>query len=185
MKLCRAHIDAKVPEAALSACNAALAVDSVSAEALLLRGEAKGLGEDYEGMLLDYKQAKEYRSYDRSIDEKIQQATRLLEQSKRKNYYTILGIKRDATKSEIKKVYRKLALIWHPDKVDEDKKAAAEIKFRDIAEAYTILTDDELRQKYDNGEDVSGQAQQQQQQGGFPGGFRFPGGGNFHFHFRQ
>ena len=162
----------------MSACNAALAVDSVSAEALLLRGEAKGLGEDYEGMLLDYKQAKEYR-YDRSIDEKIQQATRLLEQSKRKNYYTILGIKRAATKSEIKKVYRKLALIWHPDKVDEDKKAAAEIKFRDIAEAYTILTDDELRQKYDNGEDVSGQAQQQQQQGGFPGG------GNFHFHFRQ
>ena len=49
----------------------------------------------------------------------------------------------------------------------------------------TLLTHRlQVRQRYDNGEDVSGQAQQQQQQHGFPGGFGgFPGGGNFHFKF--
>jgi len=182
LKLCSAHLKAKASEAALKACEAALAVDGSSVEALLLHGEAKGLAEDFEGMLRQYKQAKELRADDRTIDEKIAQAERLLEQSKRKNYYVILGVRRAASKSDIKRVYRKLALKWHPDKVEEDQKEAAEAKFRDIAEAYSILTDDELRGKYDNGEDVSGQAQQQQQQHGFPGGF--PGGGNFHFHFR-
>eukprot|EP00656_Telonema_subtile_P023133 TRINITY_DN2445_c0_g2_i4.p1 TRINITY_DN2445_c0_g2~~TRINITY_DN2445_c0_g2_i4.p1 ORF type:complete len:482 (-),score=183.66 TRINITY_DN2445_c0_g2_i4:80-1525(-) len=182
VKLCRAQVKAKQGEAALEACGAALQVDAASVDALLLRGEGKALLEDFQGSLNDYKQAKEHRADDRAIDEKIQQAQRLLEQSKRKNYYKILGIKRSASKADIKKVYRKLALKFHPDKVKEEDKAMAEHKFRDIAEAYGVLNDDELRPKYDNGEDVSGQAQQQQQQHhGFPGGF---GGGNFHFHFR-
>lgn len=181
VKLCTAHVKGKLADAAVNACNAALVVDESSVDALLLRGEAKGLMDDFNGMLNDYKTAKQHRANDRAIDDKIQQAQRLLEQSKRKNYYKILGVKRAASKSEIKRVYRKLALQWHPDKVEEDQKAIAETKFRDVAEAYSILTDDELRGKYDNGEDVSGQAQQQQQ-GGFPGGF--PGGANFHFHFR-
>ena len=67
---------------------------------------------------------------------------------------------------------------------DEEKKKAEEV-FRDIAEGYAVLHDKELRAKYDRGEDVSGQAQQQQQHG-FPGGFPggFGGGQQFHFHFR-
>lgn len=150
----------------------------------LLRGDAKALQEDFEGSLNDYKQAKQHRSDDRSIDEKIQKGQRVLEQSKRKNYYKILGVKRSATKPQIKRAYRKLALKYHPDKVKESEKEKSEKIFRDVAEAYTVLFDDEVRQRYDNGEDVSGQAQQQQQQHGFPGGFGgFPGGGNFHFKF--
>merc|ERR1712185_706320 len=115
----------------------------------------------------------------------------VLEQSKRKNYYKILGVKRSATDREIKKEYRKLALKYHPDKVKEEEKKKAELIFRDIGEAYSVLSNEELRGKYDRGEDVSGQAQQNQ--GGFPGGFHFPGGfpggggggggQQFHFHF--
>jgi DnaJ family protein C protein 3 len=185
IKLSKSHIGAKNGADAITACNAALQVDGQSVDALLLRGDAKALQEDFEGSLNDYKKAKELRADDRSIDEKIQKGQRVLEQSKRKNYYKILGVKRSATKSQIKRSYRKLALKYHPDKVEESEKEKSEKIFRDVAEAYGVLSDDEVRQKYDNGEDVSGQAQQQQQGHGFPGGFGFPGGGNFHFHFRQ
>ena len=77
-----------------------------------------------------------------------------LKQSKEKNYYKILGVSRTATSKEIKSAYRKLALQWHPDKVKEDQKEEAEKKFQDIGEAYEVLSDEELRAKYDRGEDV-------------------------------
>merc|ERR1712224_354473 len=55
---------------------------------------------------------------------------------------------------EIKKAYRKLAQKWHPDNFqDEDEKKKAEKKFMDIAAAKEVLTDEEMRQKYDHGED--------------------------------
>ena len=57
-----------------------------------------------------------------------------------KDYYEILGIKRDATENEIKKAYRKLALKWHPDK-NQDNKSEAELKFKEISEAYNVLSE--------------------------------------------
>lgn len=56
-------------------------------------------------------------------------------------YYEVLGVKRGATDSEIKQGYRKMALKWHPDKADAKTKTLAESKFRDIAEAYAVLSD--------------------------------------------
>ncbi len=64
-----------------------------------------------------------------------------------KDYYKILGVKPDASLDEIKKAYRRLALQYHPDKNQGDKKA--EEKFKDIAEAYDVLSDPEKRKKYD------------------------------------
>jgi curved DNA-binding protein len=64
-----------------------------------------------------------------------------------KDYYEILGVPRTATADEIKKAFRKLARIHHPD-VAKDKKAG-EIKFKEINEAYEVLSDPEKRQKYD------------------------------------
>jgi len=64
----------------------------------------------------------------------------------KKDYYDILGINRDASKQEIKKAYRKLALKYHPDK-NPDKEA--EEKFKEISEAYAVLYDDKKRQMYD------------------------------------
>jgi len=64
----------------------------------------------------------------------------------KKDYYDILGISKDASKEEIKKAYRKLALKYHPDK-NPDK--SAEEKFKEISEAYAVLHDDEKRRYYD------------------------------------
>jgi molecular chaperone DnaJ len=64
-----------------------------------------------------------------------------------KDYYNILGVSKDANESEIKKSYRKLALKYHPDKNPDDKNT--EDKFKEIAEAYSVLSDSEKRSNYD------------------------------------
>eukprot|EP00090_Calanus_glacialis_P009114 TRINITY_DN17468_c0_g1_i1.p1 TRINITY_DN17468_c0_g1~~TRINITY_DN17468_c0_g1_i1.p1 ORF type:complete len:448 (-),score=126.73 TRINITY_DN17468_c0_g1_i1:50-1393(-) len=63
-----------------------------------------------------------------------------------KNYYEVLGVKKEASEEDIKKAYRKLALQLHPDK---NKKADAEEKFKELAEAYEVLSDTQKRDAYD------------------------------------
>ncbi len=63
------------------------------------------------------------------------------------DYYKLLGVEKQATASEIKKAYRKLAMKYHPDHSKGDK--AAEDKFKQISEAYAVLSDKEKRQQYD------------------------------------
>jgi molecular chaperone DnaJ len=63
-----------------------------------------------------------------------------------KDYYQILGVDRNTSKEDIKKAYRRLAKEWHPD-VNPDPKA--EEKFKEINEAYYVLSDEEKRQQYD------------------------------------
>ena len=121
------------------------------------------------------------------LHDKLNEAEVAQKRSKEKDYYKILGVKRDATEKEIKKAYRKLALQWHPDKHKEDKEIAEE-KFKEIAEAYEVLSNEESRAKYDRGEDTSEEANHARANpfqgfnfafpGGFPGGFHFEGGGN-------
>jgi molecular chaperone DnaJ len=65
----------------------------------------------------------------------------------KRDYYEVLGIKRDAAPDEIKKAYRQLALKNHPDKNPGD--AAAEKRFKEAAEAYEVLSDQAKRQRYD------------------------------------
>jgi curved DNA-binding protein len=64
-----------------------------------------------------------------------------------KDYYQILGVSKTASPQEIKKAYRKLALQYHPDRNKDDK--AAEGKFKEISEAYAVLSDPEKRKQYD------------------------------------
>lgn len=64
-----------------------------------------------------------------------------------KDFYTILGVKKDASTEDIKKAYRKLALQYHPDRNPNDKKAEA--KFKEAAEAYDVLSNEQKRQQYD------------------------------------
>lgn len=64
-----------------------------------------------------------------------------------KDYYNILGVSKSASADEIKKSYRKLAMKYHPDRNKDDKKAEA--KFKDISEAYAVLSDAEKRKQYD------------------------------------
>jgi DnaJ-class molecular chaperone len=92
----------------------------------------------------------------------------------KKDYYEILGVKKGATDKELKTAYRKLALQWHPDK---NKTPEADKKFKEINEAYEVLSNPQKRQAYDQfghagvnngspgGNPFSG--------GGFPGGFSY------------
>ncbi|MEJ5251356.1 MAG: DnaJ domain-containing protein [Chthonomonadetes bacterium] len=88
---------------------------------------------------------------------------------KYKDYYAILGVPRNATEKEIKQAYRRLARKYHPDVNPGDK--SAEEKFKEISEAYEVLSDPEKRAKYDQyGEMWKYYSEQQQQPGGFSGG---------------
>ncbi|GIX91620.1 dnaJ homolog subfamily B member 9 [Caerostris extrusa] len=64
----------------------------------------------------------------------------------KKDYYDVLGVDKKASSKEIKKAFRKLAMQYHPDK---NKDPDAENRFREIAEAYEVLSDDQKRREYD------------------------------------
>ena len=82
-----------------------------------------------------------------------------------KDYYKALGVAKDASGADIKKAYRKLARELHPDKNPGDAKAEA--RFKEVSEAYDVLSDESRRREYDEARSLFGS-------GGFPGGF---GGG--------
>ncbi|MCU0363875.1 MAG: DnaJ domain-containing protein, partial [Bacteroidales bacterium] len=65
----------------------------------------------------------------------------------KRDYYEVLGVSKQASKEEIKKAYRKQALKYHPDKNPGDKKS--EELFKEAAEAYEVLSNDEKRARYD------------------------------------
>ncbi len=108
--------------------------------------------------------------------------------SQEEDYYKILGVSKTAAPKKIKSAYRKLALQWHPDKVEESKREEAENKFVKIAEAYSVLSDEEKREIYDkygkNGLDAFERGQDPRTAGFGGGGFGgggpgFGGGGGF------
>lgn len=66
----------------------------------------------------------------------------------KRDFYEVLGVKKGATDAEIKSAYRKMALKWHPDR-NQDKKEEAEKQFKEINEAYQVLSDPQKRKTYD------------------------------------
>jgi molecular chaperone DnaJ len=66
--------------------------------------------------------------------------------AEKRDYYEVLGVSKDSSEDAVKKAYRKLAMKYHPDR---NKEPDAEEKFKEISEAYGVLSDDEKRQKYD------------------------------------
>ena len=91
-----------------------------------------------------------------------------------KSLYQTLGVPRNASSSDIKKAYRKLALKHHPDKVPPENRAKAEHEFKEIAKAYEWLSDEKKRGMYDRYGDKG-------LEGGFQPGFDMGGGGGAHW----
>jgi molecular chaperone DnaJ len=69
--------------------------------------------------------------------------------STKRDYYEVLGVKKNASLDEIKKAYREMALRYHPDRVPHEQKKEAEEKFKEISEAYAVLSDAQKRALYD------------------------------------
>lgn len=97
--------------------------------------------------------------------------------SSTKDYYELLGVSKNASDSDIKKAYRNLAREHHPDMVKDSDKASAEKKFKEINEAYQVLSDPQKRKQYDQ----FGHAAFQQGGGAGASGFGGFGGGPFQY----
>ncbi|XP_076454267.1 dnaJ homolog subfamily C member 3-like [Babylonia areolata] len=172
---------------ALELCNQVLEMDPENIDALIDRAEAYITNEEYDKAISDYQKANEIDPDSRRVKEGLNKAQKLQKQANKKDYYKILGVKRTARKKEILKAYRKLAVKWHPDKYEGDDKQKAEKMFMDIAAAKEVLTDPEMRKRFDSGEDPLDP--EQQQGNGFGGhpffqqGFNPFGSGGFNFKF--
>ncbi|KAJ7499926.1 hypothetical protein FB451DRAFT_1206987 [Mycena latifolia] len=157
------------------------------ADALRGLGEAMLVKEEWEDAVRYLEKAFEATGRsDREFQGRLQKAQRLLKQSRAKDYYKVLGVARDADARTIKKAFRTAAKTAHPDKGGTEQKMAA------VNEAYEVLSNPELRQRFDNGEDPNDPMAQQGghpfQQGGHPFAQFFqqgtgggPGGFQFHF----
>ncbi|XP_006627502.2 dnaJ homolog subfamily C member 3b [Lepisosteus oculatus] len=177
----------QAPEA-IDICSEAHQRDPRNILILRDRAEAFILNEEYEKAVEDYQEAREMDGDNQEIREGLERAQKLLKQSRKRDYYKILGVHRNANKQEIIKAYRKLAQQWHPDNFQsEEEKKQAEKKFIDIASAKEVLTDPEMRQKFDAGEDPLDPENQQggggHGHGDWPFEFNPFRSGNFHFKF--
>jgi len=169
---------------AIKACSEALRIHSEDVNVLCDRADAYINNENYEEALHDFQRASQIDENSSRAKEGSQRVQKLLKQSKKRDYYKILGVPRNANKREITKAYRKLAMQWHPDLFQGEEKKAAEKKFIDIASAKEVLTDPEKRQKFDNGEDPL-DPEQQANQGFNPFGQGFnPFGGQNGYTFK-
>ncbi|KAK4507614.1 hypothetical protein PRZ48_001349 [Zasmidium cellare] len=161
---------------AIEDCDKAIQLDPSYTKARRTRAKALGESGDWEEAVRAYKNIQETSPEEAGIDREIRNAELELKKSKRKDYYKILNVSKDAGDNEIKKAYRKLAVVHHPDKNPDDPEA--ENRFKEIQEAHETLIDPQKRERYDSGVDLM-EPGEGFGGGGFPGGMGggFGGGG--------
>ncbi|KAL8276466.1 hypothetical protein RQP46_011116 [Phenoliferia psychrophenolica] len=170
--LCRAYQSIGKTVKAQAVCDDVLARNPEDLWALVAKSDRLIAAEEWDEAVRILNSAFESTGRsDRMILEKLQKAQRLLKQSTAKDYYKVLGVSRDADAKTIKKAYRKATLKNHPD-----KEGGSEAKMAALNEAYEVISNPELRARFDNGEDPN-----EQQQGG---GFQH-GGSPFQHFFQQ
>lgn len=147
-----------------------------------MRGDLHAKLGKYSEAIHDFTTVLQSQPNNHRMRQRIQEMQNAKKLAERKDYYKILDLPRDCTKQQVKVQFRKMALVWHPDRFTkpEDLEKANSM-FQDINEAYDVLTDPEKKARYDRGEDVDQQPQQHHHGfNPFGGGF---GGGQFHFKF--
>jgi DnaJ family protein C protein 7 len=140
------YIRLKDYQPAIADCTRALELDPSYIKARKTKAKAMGEAGDWEEATREYKAIQEANPTEPGIAKDIRNAEMELKKSKRKDYYKILGVEKDASENDIKKAYRKLAIIHHPDKNPDD--AAAADRFKDIGEAYETLSDSQYVSPY-------------------------------------
>lgn len=170
-----ARIKLKEYEGAISDCDLALKLDSTYTKARKTRANALGQNGDWDAAVKELKDLYEANPNEPGLAKEVRNAELELKKSKRKDYYKILGVDRDASEPEIKKAYRKLAIVHHPDKNPGNEEAEA--KFKDVGEAYECLCDPQKKEAYDRGDDLIDPSEMfARGGGGMPTGFGGMGG---------
>lgn len=158
---------------AIADCTEALKLDPSYVRAKRTRAKATGQKGDWEAAVKELKAIKEEHGAEGGLAEELRNAEFELKKAQRKDYYKILGVDKNASDTEIKKAYRKMAVKYHPDKNLGSEEGDA--MFKEIGEAYETLSDPQKRAAYDNGDDLIDPADMY---GGGMGGFG--GGGGVH-----
>ncbi|KAL0936680.1 NB-ARC and TPR domain protein [Colletotrichum truncatum] len=174
-------------------CEDVIALDSKSFYGLLYRAKTMMEKEEYEAAIRSLEEAGNVRPDKNDVVQPLMQKAQIaLKRSQTKDYYKVLGVPHDADERHIKKAYRKLSKIHHPDKAVKQglTKEEAEKKMAGINEAYEVLSNPELRERFDRGDDPNNQQQGNPFQGS-PFGHGHPfmfqqggGGGSQQFHFK-
>ena len=203
---CRAYFEMKTYDLARSHCEAARELNPDSVVALKAQAHHHIVMEEYDQAINILQRAYDLtQGHDQDIRAMLQQAQTLLKQSKNVDYYKILQVSRDADARTIKTAWRKMTYdfcrfrrianfsrLYHPDKVKNTDKEAANKKYSEINRAYEVLSNAEMKAQYDNGNDPldPGQGQPAHHQNPFGGGgqqfmFQQRSGGGPQFVFNQ
>jgi len=137
-------------------CDESLELNPKSFWGLFHRGKTLLKKEDFEAAINTLKEAAEADpSKQDKVNPVLQKAQVALKRSKTKDYYKVLGVASDADEKQIKSAYRKASKKYHPDKAAKQgiTKEDAEKKMASINEAYEVLSDPELRARFDRGDD--------------------------------
>lgn len=207
---CEAYTEMNNAKKAQQYCEEALTYNPTCLPALLNQAQRQLDADEFEQSIHTLNRAKDAHPQSAKVAELLQKAQTLLKRSRQKDYYKVLGVSRDASAQDIKRAFRKLTVQHHPDKahhhgIDPEE---AQKRMAAINEAYEVLSDADLKARYDRGEDPNDPMQGPaaghpfqgspfgfgaggepiffQQRGGGGGGsqgfkFQFAGGGGFPF----
>ncbi|KAI6709374.1 hypothetical protein PZA11_005050 [Diplocarpon coronariae] len=185
--VCEAYHELKNTKKSATWCDEVMSINENSLYGLLNKARRSMEAENYDAAISALKQAKEHHPGAQQVNRLLQNAQIELKRSKTKDYYKVLGVPRDSDELQIKSAYRKMIKVHHPDKAHKNgvSKEDAEKKMASINEAYEVLSNPELRQRYDQGDDPNDHEQQGQHsfRGNPFGGHG--GGGGHHFEFKQ
>lgn len=154
---------------ALADGNKCISLNPNYARGYIKRGSVYLELEMYSEAKYDFQKAKDLEPSNQEAIKFLEQAKSFEKKAKKRDYYQILGVDRNASEQEIKKAYKKLAIKYHPDRngESEETKKLAEKKFIDVNDAYSVLSDPKKKSMFDQGIDPLNP----EEGGGSAGGF--------------